>query len=175
MYGAGDRKHRPRVCLIQSVWPLDEIRRADIAYRTLADRAKTINGVYEERMLANLLCYMFNTICGLFNTISAHRTEGTPAAAVAAHLLWVVNCAGRITVVCFAASSVVDQVRSDGRLSRSRYIPAVFAQDDRLHDSVHVARATLGDCSEVSDKRARDGVGTTFKGRTYRGIRVGYG
>lgn len=58
----------------------------------------------------NLLCYMFNTICGLFNTISAYRTQGTPTLLVCVHFLWVVNCASRITVVCFAASSVTEQV-----------------------------------------------------------------
>lgn len=79
-------------------------------YRKLMDSVKTVNGICEERVLMNLLCYMFNTICGLFDTISAYRTDGTPVLLVLIHLSWVVNCAGRITLVCFAASSVVEQV-----------------------------------------------------------------
>lgn len=75
------------------------------------ETVKAVSGVCEERVLTNVLCYMFNTICGLFDTISAYRTPGTPALLVVVHLLWVLNCAGRITLVCFAASSVVEQVR----------------------------------------------------------------
>lgn len=89
----------------------DEISQANAAYAELTDGVRTVNGVCEERVLMNIMCYMFNTICGLFNTISAYRSPGTPLLLVVVHLLWVINCAGRITLVCFAASSVVEQVR----------------------------------------------------------------
>lgn len=85
-----------------------------MAYRKLtADGVKTVNGVCEERVLANVLCYVFNAICGLFDTISAYKSKDAPLVSTVVSLLWVVNCVGRITLVCFAASSVVDQVRID--------------------------------------------------------------
>lgn len=71
---------------------------------------QNVRRVCEERVLMNVACYMFNAIYGLFNTISAYRTEGTPIVLVVVHLARVINCAGRITVICFAASSVVEQV-----------------------------------------------------------------
>lgn len=96
-------------------------------YRKLMYSVKTVNDICEERVLMNLLCYMFNTICGLFDTISAYRTDGTPVLLVIVHLSWVVNCAGRITLVCFAASSVVDQV-SEPAIHVCRYVHVTCMQ-----------------------------------------------
>ncbi|XP_025413437.1 uncharacterized protein LOC112685702 [Sipha flava] len=60
-------------------------------------------------------------------------TQGTPLLLVIVHLLWVINCAGRITLVCFAASSVVEQ-------------------DDRLHTLAQITKEALdkkSNCSEM--------------------------
>lgn len=100
-----------RVYVVRNI---DKISQVNVMYRKLMDSIKTVNGICEERVLMNLLCYMFNTICGLFDTISAYRTDGTPVILVIVHLSWVVNCAGRITLMCFAASSVVEQVSTPG-------------------------------------------------------------
>lgn len=89
----------------------DELCQINSMYQTLMDNVKTVNSVCEERILMNIICYMFNTICGLFNTISSYRAHGSTPLLVAIHFLWVVNCAIRITLVCFAASSVEEQVR----------------------------------------------------------------
>lgn len=92
------------------MYNIGEIYRINCAYGKLMYGVKNVRGVCEERILMNILCYMFNTICGLFDTISAYRTQGVPILLAIVHLLWVLNCAGRITLACFAASSVVEQV-----------------------------------------------------------------
>ncbi|XP_050056934.1 uncharacterized protein LOC126550070 isoform X2 [Aphis gossypii] len=102
-----------------------DVYRVEVAYAKLMRSATLVCSVCEERVLMNASCYMFNTICGLFDTISAYRTRGAPLLLAIMHLSWVLNCAGRIALMCFAASSVVDQ-------------------DDRLHDLAQIARETLG-------------------------------
>ncbi|KAE9523821.1 hypothetical protein AGLY_015709, partial [Aphis glycines] len=86
-----------------------DVYRVEVAYAKLMRSATLVCSVCEERVLMNASCYMFNTICGLFDTISAYRTRGAPLLLAIMHLSWVLNCAGRIALVCFAASSVVDQ------------------------------------------------------------------
>lgn len=96
--------------IIISLCFADDVYRVEVAYGKLMHSATLVCSVCEERVLINASCYMFNTICGLFDTISAYRTRGAPLLLAIVHLSWVLNCAGRIALVCFAASSVVEQV-----------------------------------------------------------------
>lgn len=93
-----------------SLYFSDDVYKVEVAYGKLMHNATLVCSVCEERVLINASCYMFNTICGLFDTISAYRTRGAPLLLTIVHLSWVLNCAGRIALMCFAASSVVDQV-----------------------------------------------------------------
>lgn len=108
-----DKKNHPTIMVTLSKLFSDEIHRVNITYGQLMEGLKNVLNVCEERVLMNLACYMFNTICGIFNTISAYKTEGTPIAIIVVHLTRVINCAARISVMCCAASSVVDQASTN--------------------------------------------------------------
>ncbi|XP_050524762.1 uncharacterized protein LOC126896216 [Daktulosphaira vitifoliae] len=86
-----------------------QIHWAHEKYKTLTENVYLLNNVYEERIMVNMLCYMFNTVCDLFNTLSAFKDEESSRILVVVSLLWVVHNITRITLVCFAASAVIQQ------------------------------------------------------------------